>query len=116
MTTAQMPDILSAAFASDPYAAYRVMREDAPLIWHEPMQSYIVSRYADVERAFRDQAFTTANYDWQLEPVHGRTILQLNGREHSLRRALVLVERDAARAAGQEQQRAQCRPRGAPQW
>jgi len=84
-----MPDILSAAFASDPYAAYRVMREDAPLIWHEPMQSYIVSRYADVERAFRDQAFTTANYDWQLEPVHGRTILQLNGREHSLRRALV---------------------------
>jgi pulcherriminic acid synthase len=90
MTTApEVPDILSAEFASDPYAAYRVMRAEAPLIWHEPMQSYIVSRYADVSRAFRDQVFTTANYDWQLEPVHGRTILQLSGRDHAVRRALV---------------------------
>ncbi|MGE5136972.1 MAG: cytochrome P450 [Gemmatimonadota bacterium] len=90
MTTAQeVPDILSPEFAADPYAAYRIMRAEAPLIWHEPMQSYIVSRYEDVSRAFRDQAFTTANYDWQLEPVHGRTILQLSGRDHSVRRALV---------------------------
>jgi pulcherriminic acid synthase len=90
MTTAQeVPDILSPEFASDPYAAYRVMRAEAPLIWHEAMQSYIISRYADVSRAFRDQVFTTANYDWQLEPVHGRTILQLSGRDHAVRRALV---------------------------
>ena len=90
MTTAQeVPDILSPEFAADPYGAYRIMRAEAPLIWHEPMQSYIVSRYEDVSRAFRDQAFTTANYDWQLEPVHGRTILQLSGRDHSVRRALV---------------------------
>jgi pulcherriminic acid synthase len=53
------------------------------------MQSFIISRYEDVSRAFRDQVFTTANYDWQLEPVHGKTILQLSGREHSLRRALI---------------------------
>jgi pulcherriminic acid synthase len=66
------------------------MRDDYPLIWHETMQSYIISRYEDVSRAFRDQVFTTANYDWQLEPVHGKTILQLSGREHSLRRALVV--------------------------
>jgi pulcherriminic acid synthase len=65
------------------------MREHYPLIWHEPTKSYIISRYEDVSHAFRDQAFTTANYDWQLEPVHGRTILQLDGREHSVRRALV---------------------------
>ena len=88
-TTREMPDILSSEFAADPYSAYRIMRDDYPLIWHEPMKSYIISRYDDVSRAFRDQVFTTANYDWQLEPVHGRTILQLNGREHSVRRALV---------------------------
>jgi pulcherriminic acid synthase len=89
--TQQAPDILSAEFAADPYAAYRVMREDFPLIWHEPMQSYILSRYEDVERAFKDKegVFTTDNYDWQLEPVHGKTILQLSGREHAVRRALV---------------------------
>ncbi|GAA3980427.1 cytochrome P450 [Actinomadura viridis] len=90
MTTApEVPDILSPEFATDPYSAYRIMREHAPLFWHEPMQSYVVSRYEDVARAFRDPAFTTANYDWQLEPVHGRTILQLSGREHAVRRGLV---------------------------
>ncbi len=87
--TREAPDILSGEFSADPYSAYQVMRDDFPLIWHEAMQSYIISRYEDVSRAFRDQVFTTANYDWQLEPVHGKTILQLSGREHSLRRALV---------------------------
>jgi len=88
-TARELPDILSQEFSADPYAAYSIMREDQPLIWHEPTQSYIISRYEDVSRAFRDQVFTTANYDWQLEPVHGRTILQLSGRDHSVRRALV---------------------------
>ncbi|MFC5834447.1 cytochrome P450 [Nonomuraea insulae] len=83
------PDILSDAFAADPYSAYRVMRNEAPLIWHEGTRSYIISRYDDVERAFKDEVFTTANYDWQLEPVHGRTFLQMSGREHAVRRALV---------------------------
>ncbi|MFJ8950067.1 cytochrome P450 [Streptomyces sp. NPDC102381] len=91
MSTAQVPDILSPEFAANPYPAYRAMRESAPLIWHEATQSWIVSRYADVERVFKDKeaTFTTDNYDWQLEPVHGRTILQMSGREHAVRRALV---------------------------
>ncbi|MZD04506.1 cytochrome P450 [Streptomyces sp. SID5785] len=91
MSTAQIPDILSPEFAANPYPAYRAMRESAPLIWHEPTQSWIVSRYADVERVFKDKEtqFTTDNYDWQIEPVHGKTILQLSGREHAVRRALV---------------------------
>jgi cytochrome P450 len=91
MTTArEAPDILSAEFAADPYPAYRAIVDDSPLIWHEAMQSYIISRYEDVSRAFRDPVFTTRNYDWQLEPVHGaRTIVQMAGREHAVRRALV---------------------------
>ncbi|MBT2492603.1 cytochrome P450 [Streptomyces sp. ISL-96] len=92
MPTAQhVPDLLSPEFAANPYAAYKVMRESAPLFWHEAMQSYVISRYEDVERAFKDKesVFTTDNYDWQIEPVHGKTILQLSGREHAVRRALV---------------------------
>ncbi|ANB10220.1 cytochrome [Streptomyces ambofaciens] len=87
----QVPDILSAEFAANPYPAYRAMREGAPLFWHEATRSWIVSRYEDVERVFKDRdgQFTTENYDWQIEPVHGRTILQLSGREHAVRRALV---------------------------
>lgn len=83
------PDILSPEFAADPYAAYRALRDEHPLVWHEPTQSYVISRYVDVERAFKDPVFTSRNYDWQLEPVHGRTILQMDGREHSTHRNLV---------------------------
>ncbi|SFT06811.1 cytochrome P450 [Saccharopolyspora flava] len=119
----EAPDILSPEFNADPYPAYRVLREHHPLLWHEPMQSYVVSRYEDVAKAFRDPVFTSNNYEWQLEPVHGgKTILQLDGREHARRRALVapafrgdelrerfepLIERNAAelidefRSAGQ---------------
>ncbi|MHB9856008.1 cytochrome P450 [Streptomyces krungchingensis] len=91
MSAQQLPDILSPEFAADPYPAYAVMREKEPLIWHEATQSYIISRYEDVERVFKDKQaeFTTDNYNWQLEPVHGKTILQLSGREHAVRRALV---------------------------
>ena len=87
----QVPDILSSEFAANPCPAYAAMREREPLIWHEATQSYIISRYEDVELVFKDRKsqLTTESYDWQLEPVHGRTILQLSGREHAVRRALV---------------------------
>lgn len=89
VAAAAAPDILSEEFAADPYSAYRLMREQHPLIWHEATQSYVISRYVDVERAFKDPVFTSHNYNWQLEPVHGRTILQMDGREHSTHRNLV---------------------------
>lgn len=85
----QVPDVLSPEFAADPYSAYHLMQEHAPLIWHAPTRSYLISRYEDVQRAFRDPVFMSDNYVWQLEPVHGRTILQMSGREHSVHRALV---------------------------
>ncbi|MFD3547296.1 cytochrome P450 [Streptomyces sp. NPDC058655] len=92
MTAAQhVPDILSQEFAENPYPTYRALREDAPLAWHEPTQSYLISRYEDVARAFKDKEsrLTTDNYAWQAEPVHGKTLLQMSGREHATRRALV---------------------------
>ncbi|MEU3018979.1 MULTISPECIES: cytochrome P450 [unclassified Nocardiopsis] len=92
MTSAHdIPDLLSPEFARDPYPAYALLRAHDPLHWHAPTSSYVLSRYEDVRRVFQDRegAFSTDNYGWQLEPVHGRTILQLDGREHATRRALV---------------------------
>jgi cytochrome P450 len=81
------PDLLSPEFVSDPYPIYRAWRDQHPLIWHEPMNAYIISRYEDVNRAFKE--FSSENYAWQLEPVIGRSILQMEGREHATQRALV---------------------------
>jgi len=83
------PDILSPAFAADPYSAYAVLRQDYPVLFHQGTNSWLVSRLDDVERIFRDPAITSDNYSWQLEPVHGRTILQMEGREHSTTRNLI---------------------------
>src|SRR5690349_295617 len=88
--TAEIPDILSGEFAANPYPVYQRLRAEAPLLWHEPTQSFILSRFDDVERVFRDSVFTTDNYGAQLEPVHGRTVLQMRGREHAIGRALVM--------------------------
>jgi cytochrome P450 len=119
----QAPDILSPEFVDDPYPFHRVLREHYPALWHEPTQSWLLSRYADVAGAFRNPAFSSRNYDWQLEPIHGRTILQMEGKEHATHRALLnpffrgkgleaflpvithnaaeLVEATVARAAGE---------------
>jgi cytochrome P450 len=83
------PDMLSPEFETDPNALMVVMREDHPIFFFDAMQSWVLSRYDDVERAFKDKAFTSDNYSWQLEPVHGRTILQMEGREHSVHRNLI---------------------------
>ncbi|MEU9123988.1 cytochrome P450 [Streptomyces sp. NPDC048506] len=86
----QPPDILSPEFSADPYPAYRILRDHYPLFHHKGTDSYLISRYEDVERAFRDPVFSTDNYAWQIEPAHGgRTLPQMSGREHAVRRALV---------------------------
>jgi len=82
-------DILAPETAADPNPTWESLRTESPLYFHEAMNSYVLSRYADVERAFKDRVFTSDNYSWQLEPVHGRTILQMDGREHSIHRGLV---------------------------
>ncbi|SDT06621.1 cytochrome P450 [Actinoplanes derwentensis] len=82
-------DILSPECLADPAGVWEALRETEPLAFHEGMNAYVISRYADVERAFKDPVFTSDNYSWQLEPVHGRTILQMDGREHAIHRRLV---------------------------
>src|SRR4051794_33542054 len=88
-TSAPAPDILSPAHALDPYTTYRILLEDYPVLFHAPTQSWLVSRHEDLKALFRDKAFSSENYSWQLEPVHGRTILQMEGREHTAHRKLL---------------------------
>lgn len=83
------PDILSPEFALDPYPIYAELRDDYPIHYHAGMESYVLARYADCADAFKNPAFTSDNYAWQLEPVHGKTILQMEGTEHSRHRALL---------------------------
>jgi pulcherriminic acid synthase len=89
MMRPQPPDIFSAEFARDPYRFYAVMRKEHPLFFHEGTQSFILSRHEDVSRALKDPVFSTRNYAWQLEPIHGRTLMQKEGKELAAQRSLV---------------------------
>lgn len=85
----QAPDILSPEYIADPYPSHKILRDHFPAVYHETTQSWLISRYADVAGAFRNAAFSSRNYEWQLEPIHGRTILQMEGKEHATHRALL---------------------------
>ena len=83
------PDILSPAYARDPYEAYRILLEHYPVLFHEATNSWLVSRHADVFHLFKTKDVSSENYAWQLEPVHGRTIIQMEGKEHTKHRSLL---------------------------
>lgn len=91
MTVADaMPDILSPEFALDPHPYYKVMRDSYPLVHHEASGYYFLTRFADVERAYKDsEAFSNDNYRFQMEPVIGRTVIQMSGAEHTVNRSLI---------------------------
>lgn len=85
----EFPGLTSPEFAADPYSVYQRLREQDRLVRDPDTGSYLLSRYDECAAAFRDTRFTSRNYEWQLEPVHGRTILQMDGSEHARRRALL---------------------------
>lgn len=91
MTVADaMPDILSPEFAVNPHPYYKVMRDSYPLVHHEASGYYFLTRFEDVERAYKDSdAFSNANYGFQMEPVIGRTVIQMSGAEHTVNRSLI---------------------------
>jgi pulcherriminic acid synthase len=86
---AELPGFLTPEVAADPYAFYRRLRHEAPVHWDEGYHGYLISKHADVGFAYRDPAFSTRNYEVSLEPVFGRSMLQMDGSEHSRKRALV---------------------------
>ncbi|GAA1587500.1 hypothetical protein GCM10009678_82460 [Actinomadura kijaniata] len=83
------PSLLWPGFERDPYPLYRRLREEFPVVRDEPLDAWLVSRYADVRVALSDARFTPRNYGWQLEPMFGRTVLQMEDREHAAHRAFL---------------------------
>ncbi|MCW3464919.1 cytochrome P450 [Chitinophaga nivalis] len=82
-------NFFSESYQKDPYFYYKHMHKEQPLFFHEPTQSYVLSRFEDVERALKDPVFSSRNYAWQVEPLHGVTFIQLDGKEHSRQRNFV---------------------------
>jgi cytochrome P450 len=89
VSTPAPPDILSPEHARNPYETYRILLEDFPVHYHEGTKTWLVSRHEDVAAILRSRQIGSENYTWQLEPVHGRTVIQMEGKEHTSNRALL---------------------------
>ena len=84
-----LPQLLAPEVEDDPPAYYKALRELDTIRFDESSGAFLLVRHEDVSAAYRDPIFTTQNYAWQLEPVMGRTILQMNGAEHAKVRGLM---------------------------
>jgi cytochrome P450 len=86
-------DHLAPEMGADPYPAYERLRECAPVYHNEQHDMWALSRYADVQAAFRDwNAFTSAKgvdpANWALETGFG-TLLATDPPRHDVLRTLV---------------------------
>jgi len=80
--------LLSAEFLRNPYPYYRILRDHHPLYYDGLHNTYYVTRYEDITRAyFDDEGFNTIPKG-SSSGVLGNTQLELSGVEHRRRRNL----------------------------
>lgn len=89
--------MLDAAFLSDPYPTYRVLRDAAPLVWSDEFfgGAWLVTRHADVELVLRDARFSAQRTGgWVMRPADadhaGRSGLQ--GFQRLFARAMIFLD------------------------
>ncbi len=57
-----LADGLLPIYAANPYALYRLLRENDPVYWDERANSWVLTRYADVAPALRDARFSASGF------------------------------------------------------
>jgi cytochrome P450 len=83
------------AFAvhEDPYALYRRMRDEAPAYWNDELEFWALSRFADVEAAFKDhETFSSAlgvALESRRQPGALPMMITMDPPEHTVLRKLV---------------------------
>ena len=76
----------------DPYPMFAEMRRTSPVFVSEVNGKtvYLLLRYADVVRGLKDaETFSSSIMRQVMGPVMGRTILEMDGRDHAVHRGLV---------------------------
>lgn len=88
-------NLLSPEVQANPFPYYTQLRRHTPVLWSEPLQAWLVSRYRDVDYALRTpQLFSSAGWISQLlgelNPVpEARWMVELDPPDHTRVRRLV---------------------------
>jgi cytochrome P450 len=74
----------------DPYPIFARMRDEAPALWSEPLQSWVMTRWADVSRMFEDtETFGPLMNQPGTSSIFGRALLQMDGDEHRRKETII---------------------------
>ena len=81
-------DLDSEAFSINPYTTYATLRRQSPVHFYAPWGMWLITRYEDVDDVLRRDA-EFPNPDYPGRDAYGRSLLQMNGREHEMHRKLL---------------------------
>lgn len=86
-----IPDLLSAENLANPWPGYQILRDHYPVFWHEPSQSWVISRYEHIKPLVKDPRLTHEYLQEILGVFLGDApvMVAMEGRQHAARRKLV---------------------------
>ncbi len=76
--------------ASEPYELFARMRDEAPAMWSDALQAWVMTRWDDVSRMFEDaDSFGPLMNQPGTSSIFGRALLQMTGDEHRRKEAII---------------------------
>jgi len=83
-------DLHTQAYFQDPFSAWKRLRHDQPLLHDTVDDRWLLTRYDDVATVFREHTvYSTRPYERIFTEVIGPTMVQMDGDDHDVRRAIV---------------------------
>jgi cytochrome P450 len=81
---------VTAPDGGDPYPLFARMRDEAPALWSEPLQAWVMTRWPDVTAMFEDaDTFGPLMNQPGTSSIFGRALLQMTGDEHRRKEAII---------------------------
>jgi cytochrome P450 len=88
--TVQPADLHAQPYFDDPFPTWERLRHDQPLFHDTVDDRWLLTRYDDVATVFRDhETYSTRPYERIFTDVIGPTMVQMDGADHDVRRAIV---------------------------
>lgn len=90
LALAELESFATGGVELDPYPVFARLRAESPVVYSEVLQAWLVTRWADVTRCFKDAAvFGPLTSGTGSSAIYGRTILHMTGDEHRRKAAIV---------------------------
>lgn len=88
--TVEAGDLHAQPYFDDPFPVWERLRHDQPLFHDTVDDRWLLTRYDDVAAVFRDhETYSTRPYERIFTDVIGPTMVQMDGDDHDVRRAIV---------------------------